>query len=105
MSNIIPLEDYVMGDREKLEHGMDCLDKALSFFDDMKSFGGKNLASTIYMSLRYAEQLQEEGQHQAADQPEAGEHPDDALAFEQGGQGRANYISNANRRADFLVWL
>jgi len=60
MSEIISLSDYTLDDKRKLEYGLEKLDDALSYFDEMKTFAGNNLAALTYVAIRYAEQVMEE---------------------------------------------
>jgi len=52
-------------EEELLEHGLKKLDDALIYFDKAETFLGKNLATMIYIAIRYAEsefdELNEEG--------------------------------------------
>lgn len=55
MSKIIPISDYQMSDSEHYDEGIILLDEALSHFDEMKSFEGKNIAALVYVALKYGE--------------------------------------------------
>lgn len=46
-------------DPELLKEGLEKLDDALLFLDDMSSFEGKHLASLVYVALRYGELVTE----------------------------------------------
>lgn len=43
---------------ELMKIGLEKLDDALMYFDVMESFEGKNLASLVYVALRYGEMVE-----------------------------------------------
>jgi hypothetical protein len=44
-----------LSDEELFNGGCEKLDDALSYFDEMKTVQGKNIASSVYILLRYCE--------------------------------------------------
>ena len=48
-----------ISNEELLKFGLEKLDDALQYIDELESFEGKNLAALIYIAIRYGEGFNE----------------------------------------------